>query len=135
MVFPSFPQLKLCPDAVVAMGENPQTLPPVMPSTEKRQYKVSQFNTEPVPLHSIYLLGKAELLQIEEIAAADSILPLLAHSYGARFGKKLLHLGEAEHFWQCSKLASKVGLYSLQRPSSISLLSDITALVKQHLSL
>lgn len=135
MVFPSFPQLKLCPDAIVAMGEDPATLPRVMSQTEKRQYQLSQnFNTEPVPLHSIYLLGKAELLRIEEIAASNSILPLLAHSYGARFGKKLLHLGEAAHFLQCSKLANKIDLYSLQRPSNISLLTQTVDLVERHLN-
>lgn len=134
MVFPSFPQMKLCPDAVVAMGEDPLRLPRVMSQTEKRQYQLSQFSTKPIPLQAIYLLGKAEKLQIERMAAADSILPLLAHSYGARFGKGLLHLGEAEHFWQCSNLANRVGVYSLQRPSNISLLNNTVDLVKQHLA-
>lgn len=134
-VFPSFPQLKLCPDAVVAMGEDPQMLPRVMPQINKRQYRLKQyFSTELVPLQSIYLLGKAKQLQITKIAAANSILPLLAHSYGARFGKKLLQLGEGEHFLQCSKLASNIKIYYLQRPSNISLLTNIVDLVEQHLS-
>ena len=131
VVYPSFPQLKLCPDAIVAMGEDPETLPRVMSQTSKRQYKLSQdFDSDPVALQSIYLLGKAAELKTTEIAAGDSILPLLAHSYGARFGKKLLHLGEAEHFLQCSKLANQVGIYALQRPSDISLLEDTVNLIQ-----
>ena len=131
VVYPSFPQLKLCPDAIVAMGEDPETLPQVMPQISKRQYKLSQdFDSNPVSLQSIYLLGKAAELNITKIAAGDSILPLLAHSYGARFGKELLHLGEAEHFLQCSKLANQVDIYTLQRPSDISLLEDTVDLIR-----
>ena len=131
MVYPSFPQLKLCPDAIVAMGEDPETLPRVMPQISKRQYKLSQdFDSNPVPLQSIYLLGKAAELKITKIAAGDSILPLLAHSYGARFGKELLHLGEAEHFLQCSKLANKIDICALKRPSNISLLEDTVELIR-----
>ena len=135
IVFPSFPQLKLCPDAVTAMGEDPKILSRVMPSTAKRQYKLERnFGIEPVPLQSIYLLSKAESVQIEKITASNSILPLLAHSYEARFGKKLLHLGEADHFLECSQLANRVSLYSLQRPSNISLLAQTVDLVEQHLN-
>ena len=131
VVYPSFPQLKLCPDAIVAMGKDPESLPRVMPQTSKRQYKLDRdFNCDPVPLQSVYLLGKAAELNITKIAAGDSILPLLAHSYGARFGKDLLHLGEAEHFLQCSKLANQVDIYSLKRPSDISLLEDTVNLIQ-----
>lgn len=134
IVYPSFPQLKLCPDAIEAMGEDPKALPPVTSQAVKRKYQLSQdFNVEPVPLQSIYLLGKAAELSIAKIAAGDSILPLLAHSYGARFGKELLDLGEAEHFLQCSKLANKVGIYTLKRPANLSLLEQIIDRVEQHL--
>ena len=132
LVYPSFPQLKLCPDAVVAMGKDPETLPRVMSQTTKRQYRPDRnFNTDSVTLQSIYLLNKGAELQINKIAAQDSILPLLAHSYGARFGKELLELGEAEHFLQCTQLANRVGIYSLQRPSDISLLADTVNLIQQ----
>lgn len=134
IVYPSFLQLKLCPDAIVSMGEDPETLPRVTSQTAKRQYKPSHnFDANPVPLGSIFLLNKADVLKISQIAAGDSILPLFAHSYGARFGKELLHLGEAEHFLQCSHLANQVGIYSLQRPSDISLLADTVNLVQQFL--
>ena len=133
LVFPSFPQLKLCPDALLAIGETPEALPRVMPQVNKRQYRLPQnFSTQPVPLQSIYLLNKGESLSIAKIPASDSILPLLAHSYGARFGKKLLHLGEAHHFLQCTDLANKVGIYCLTRPSDLSLLTDIVTLVVRH---
>lgn len=126
LVFPSFPQLKLCPDAVEAMGKNPETLPRVMPQVTKRQYKLSQnFSPNCIPLRSIYLLSKGESLSIKPIAIGNLFLPLLAHSYGARFGKKLLYLGEANHFSQCMKLARTVDIYNLQRPSNLSLLTDI----------
>ena len=133
LVFPSFPQLKLCPDALSAMGKKPEVLPRVMPQVNKRQYQLSQnFSTQPVPLQSIYVLSQGESLSIAKIPTLDLILPLLAHSYGARFGKKLLHLGEANHFLQCTDLANKVGIYCLKRPSDISLLTNIVTLVVQH---
>lgn len=133
IVFPSFPQIKLCPDAVTAMGKDPEFLPRVMTQTQKRQYKpAATFSTEAVPLRSIYLLNKGESVGINKMTKSNSILPLLAHSYGARFGKKLLHLGEAQHFLQCSDLANKVGIYSLSRPSNLDLMNKIVELVQQH---
>lgn len=126
LVFPSFPQLKLCPDAIETMGKNPETLPRVMPQATKRQYKLTQnFSPQCIPLRSIYLLSKGESLFIKPITTGNLILPLLAHSYGARFGKKLLYLGEANHFRQCMKLAQIVDIYNLQRPSNLTLLADI----------
>lgn len=136
MVFPSFPQLKLCTDALESMGRDPETLPRVMPGASKRQYKLSQeFSTDPVPLETIYLLGIKEELAIAEIASRDRILPLLAHSYGARFGKKLLHLGEGKHFLQCAKLANLVEIYHLTRPVDITLLDRIADLVEKDVDL
>lgn len=133
LVFPSFPQLKLCPDALMSMGKDPETLLRVMPQVEKRQYKLEQkFSTAPLPLRSVYLLGKGEAVSIKKIPTKEQILPLLAHSYGARFGKKLLHLGEASHFVQCTQLAKKVGIYRLQRPADLLLLDNIVDLVEQH---
>ncbi|GAB4550747.1 MAG: HPr kinase [Pleurocapsa sp.] len=135
LVFPSFPQLKLCPDAVETMGKNPETLPRIMPQVNKRQYKLNQdFSTRPIPLQTIYLLNKGASLSIDKIPTGKLILPLLAHSYGARFGKKLLALGEAKHFLQCTDLANQVNIYSLKRPSDLSLLTDIVNLVEQHIS-
>ena len=131
IVYPSFPQLKLCPDAIMAMGKDPESLPRVTSKASKRQYKPSQdFDSNPVPLQSVYLLSKAAELSITKIAPRDSILPLLAHSYGARFGKELLHLGEAKHFLQCSKLANKIDICALKRPSNISLLEDTVNLIR-----
>ena len=102
-MYRSFSQFKLCPDAILAMRENPETLPLVMSQTDKRQYKLSQnFDPNPIPLQSIYLLSKVADLQISEITVKDSILAFFAHSYRTRFGKELLHLGEAQHFLQCS---------------------------------
>ena len=136
MVFPSFPQLKLCPDALESMGQDPESLPRVMPQVSKRQYRLDrEFITDPVPLEIIYLLGVKEELAIAEIASRDRILPLLAHSYGARFGKKLLHLGEGKHFIQCAKLANLVEIYHLTRPIDITLLDRIADLVEEDVDL
>lgn len=133
LVFPSFPQLKLCPDALESIGKDPETLPRVMPQVKKRQYRLDrEFSIDPIPLQSIYLLNKGNQLSINQINSKDKILPLLAHSYGARFGKKLLHLGEKQHFLQCTELVNQIGIYHLQRPSDLSLMPQIADLVIQH---
>ena len=136
MVFPSFPQLKLCPDALRSMGKDPETLPRVMPLATKRQYRLSQkFSVDPLPLQCIYLLGISEQLEIKPIASKDRILPLIAHSYGARFGKKLLYLGEGEHFLQCANLAAHSKINCLTRPVNLTLLNRIADLIVANFNL
>ncbi|NBD18702.1 MAG: hypothetical protein GVY04_21995 [Cyanobacteria bacterium] len=133
LVFPAFPQMKLWPSAVVALGEDPETLPRLIPQLTKRQHRVAMTASQtPMPLQAIYLLGQGPSLKIAPLASPEIFAALLRHSYGGRFGKALLQHGEASHFQQCMTLAQQVPTYQLQRPSDLSLLPTIAEAVEGH---
>lgn len=132
-VSPAFPQMKLWPSALKALGKEPQELPRLVPQINKRQRCIEDnYHQEPLPLKAIYLLNKGTSIAIEALRAKDILSALLEHSYGGRFGKKLLQLGESKHFCQCMTLAQKVPIYSLTRPSDLSLLSAIAQKIEEH---
>lgn len=133
LVFPAFPQMKLWPSAVIALGEDPETLPRLIPQLTKRQRPVAQtFSDKPAPLKAIYVLGQGPALNITPLTSSDLFAALLRHSYGGRFGKALLQHGEASHFQQCMILAQQVPIYQLQRPSDLSLLPTIAEAVEEQ---
>ena len=133
LVLPAFPQMKLWPSAVVALGQDPETLPRLIPQLTKRQHRVrSSSNQKPVPLQALYLLGKGTSIRIEPLNPQNIFASLLQHSYGGRFGKALLQHGEATNFLQCMTLAKQVPTYQLQRPCDLSLLPTIAEAVETH---
>ena len=133
IALPTFPQLKLWPSAVEALGGEPESLPRIVPQLDKRVCRLTEnFSSEPMPLKKIYLLGKGSSLVIETLPFGLVLGQLFRHSYSGRFGKQLLQHGEAFHFRQCMKLAQQVPIYRLQRPSALSLLPDIVQCVEDH---
>ena len=120
-VVPSFPQLKLWPDAAGALGHTSQELPRVHPDVDKRALRFSEgFVRDPSPLRRLYLLAVGETTAIETIPPAQVFEELMRHWYGSRFGPALLKsLDLRGHFLRVSNLASTVGLRRLQRPATL----------------
>ncbi len=131
-VLPAFPQMKLWPSAVAALGKDPETLPRLVPQLNKRQRRIDGLSPDAVPLQALYLLGKGPAITIEPLASSDIFAALVCHSYGGRFGKALLQHGETAHFLQCMTLAKQVPIYRLRRPSDLSLLPSIVQAVEAH---
>ena len=133
LALPAFPQLKLWPSAVKALGGDPESLPRIVPQLNKRVRRLTEdFSPEPLPLNKIYLLGKGNSLALDPLPSGQVLGQLFRHSYSGRFGKHLLHQGEAFHFRQCMKLAQQVPIYQLLRPSELSLLPEIAQYVEDH---
>ena len=133
LALPAFPQVKLWPSAIAALGGEPESLPRIIPELNKRVHRLQEdFSRDPIILKRIYLLGKGDSVAIEPLQFGQVLGQLFRHSYSGRFGKHLLHQGEAFHFRQCMELAKQVPLYRLQRPSELSLLSEIAQYVEEH---
>ncbi len=131
IALPAFPQVKLWPSAVTALGGDPESLPRIVPQLNKRVRRLTEdFSPDPITLKKIYLLGKGAALAIEPFPFGEVLGQLFRHSYSGRFGKQLLHQGEAFHFRQCMELAKQVPIYHLQRPSALSLLPEIAQCVE-----
>jgi len=134
--FPGFPQLKLWPEAVVSLGETPETLPLLHPLLEKRARRIMrEFSQTPLPLRCIYILDEGSAPAIEPLRPQEALRELIGHWYGARFGVELLQpLGLPSLFLQCANLASRISICRLIRPYSLSVLSDVARLVEEHLA-
>jgi hypothetical protein len=135
-VLPGFPQFKLWPDAVTALGDSPEGLPLVHPDFAKRAFRAtSVFSRCSLPLKRIYVLGRGEYVEIEPLSPREALLELIRHSYAARFGNHLLQAtGIAKHFKQCVGLVQNARLYRFRRPTSLSFLDEQVSILINDIS-
>jgi len=124
---PGFPQLKLLPDAVTALGEDPASLPRVHPEDEKRARRVSAIVTTPQPLRRLYVLTDAESLDLEPLHGHAAVFEVLQHSFVA---PALEQLGSSRFLAECTRLADAVPVRRLRRPRSLAGLERLAALVE-----
>ena len=131
-----FPQMKLWPDSIEAVGLAAEALPRLRAELEKRSYRVAHgFSQHPVPLRCIYTLSRGPRLKIERLRPAEALKALMPHWYGARYGMELLRaLGLVAFFRQCTSLASTVAICRLERPTSLSDLPEVARLIDAHLA-
>jgi hypothetical protein len=111
VAFSGFPQVKLWPDAVRALGDDPGELPRLHPGLDKRAYRVSRaFPPRALPVRRLYVLAREPGAGIATVSRADAMIELNRHLYGARFGLELLRIPGAarRRFDQCARLASRV---------------------------
>ena len=136
-VFPGFPQLKLWPEALVSLGEAPETLRRLHPLFEKRARLATQrFPHRVLPLRRVYVLAEGSTPAIEPLRPREAMLELMRHWYGSRFGDRLLQADGAalSHFLQCTALANGVTVHRLRRPRSLRAVPDLASLVENDLA-
>lgn len=130
-VLPSFPQLKLWPDAVASLGEDPESLPRLSSRFEKRHREATNgFSNGPARLRHIFVLGKGSKLEIERLQPQRALMGLLGNLYVARFGSQLLHEDKASRLLQCAQVVRSVPIDRLNRPHSLHLVSPIAQLAQ-----
>lgn len=135
MIYPAFPQLKLWPDAVSHLGKNPNDLPQLTKSMEKRDYLPKQdFVRHPLVLKQIFVLGQSSQIEIKPLAPQEIIFYLLRNTYITRFGSSLLKPGDTSYLFKLTKLAQKVSVKHLLRPNNIELLSEVARTVEDLLA-
>lgn len=134
-VLPGFPQLKLWPEAVASLGDDPEALPPIRPEIEKRaRHVTTRFSQSPIPLCCIYVLSGGATLEIDPTQAQATFVELVRHLYVSRFGSSFLQaIGASSLFFQCAALAKRIPLRYLKRPYDLSALSEVAQLVEHDL--
>ncbi len=131
---PSYPIIKLLPDAVEALGHEAENLPLLHASSHKR---IQNFGCEPLqaayPLHRIYLLSKGDHHEIEELSSTETLFTLANQSRAV----KNLIAPEAKklHFQQCAELAKAKRVFRLRRKPGLEELAEIVKLVETDLGL
>ena len=129
MILPGFAQLKLWPEALVALGEDPEQLPLCNPRFEKRvRPLVHRFSSAPLPLKKIYVLGQDSNPEIMPLRSQEALAELVHHTYGA------LGVGRTPHFFACANVVNSVEVYSLSRRRSLTQLPHLVRLVEEDLT-
>jgi hypothetical protein len=135
-VFPGFPQLKLWPEALISLGDNPEKLPRWNLHSEKRARRTThEFSSTPLPIKRIYVLGEGGAQEILPLPPQEALVELVRHTYGSDYGlHTAMGVGSASHFFECASIANQVAVCSLRRPKSLAQLPDLARLIEEDLS-
>lgn len=131
-VTPGFPQLKLWPEVITVLGDDPEKLPYLEPGTEKRSFPItSGFSGKPLPLGQIYVLSENHTNEIRPLPPQEALLELMRHTYR---GSLVKWIGAERHLSQCASLVNNVPISRLNRPLSLSALPDVARMVEEDLA-
>lgn len=128
MVIPSFPQVKLLPDAATAIGHDIESLPLLHPDSPKFAHQLSNgFLQTPLPLKHLYVLEMGTDLEITPLSPQESFVEMVRNSRAIA----LLDAPEFNkaHLQQCSSLFQQVPISTLKRQRNLAALPDVVKLV------
>jgi preprotein translocase subunit Sss1 len=128
-VIPSYPVIKLLPDAVKALGNEAEDLPLLYRSSRKRIQEFEYAHLEAAyPLRKIYALSIGERHEIEALSATETLFTLVNQS---RAVKNLIDSDAKKlHFQQCAELAKTQCVFRLNRKPGLDELAEIVKLVE-----
>ncbi|BDA71994.1 hypothetical protein RIVM261_004930 [Rivularia sp. IAM M-261] len=133
VVFPSYPQFKLCPDAATSLGHDTNSLSPVSQNSFKLAYKLSDgFQQTPLPLHHIYVLDKGSEHKITRIKPQEAFIELVRHTRAISSISKQEFMANHLHF--CSELIKNVRFSRFTRKPSLGDLPELMKLVEDDLA-
>jgi len=135
MVLPSFPQLKLWPEAAVSLGNDPEKLPRWNPHLEKRARSAAHnFSSAPLPVKRIYVLDEGDTPEILPLRPQEAFVELTRHTYGSDYGlQTAMGVGSDSHFRKCASVVNKVSVCSLKRQKSLGRLPDLALSIEKDL--
>lgn len=121
-VYPSYPYMKLCRDAVIRLGYEPEKLSYIDEKKDKFLVPCTgEFQTRRAVLKQFLLLqkvprGETDKILTEKITGADSLLVYKENLF-------LRHLWKGQdpgpEIWQrCLKMAEKIPVYLVRRPAA-----------------
>ncbi|MDO8947197.1 MAG: hypothetical protein Q7U88_08570 [Desulfocapsaceae bacterium] len=124
-VRPGFPKMKLWPDTLEQMGEDPSQYPAIIPGYDKKLCCLAScFHNHLVPLAAIFVLATGPQLSIAKIGFTESILALNSNRMGSGFTKDMPRQLFSRIFDQCAIIAKTVPVFQLTRPRDFTLLSE-----------
>jgi hypothetical protein len=125
-----YPELKMWPDSLLAIGEKPDSLRRLLPDREKRSRPVVAFEPGPLPVGAIYVIELADRAEVRELSPSEALVELVRHCYVSG----LLPLGEAErHMHQSASLLRQCRVRRLLRPASLDRLPELLAVLEADL--
>ncbi|BAY87289.1 hypothetical protein NIES267_68100 [Calothrix parasitica NIES-267] len=133
IVYPSYPQFKLCLDAATSLGQETKKLLPVYTNSSKVAYIVShKFQKNPIPLQQIYLLHKGTEHQITSLKRQETFVELVRHTRSMKSMTEEKCITQHLHF--CSELIKNVRFCRFTRKPSLADLPKLINLVEEDLA-
>lgn len=134
-VLAGYPQFKLWPESVEALGHSVEELPRIRPELDKRAHRIeTNFQMKPLPLRRIYVLGFGDHLEIVPLPAPIAFMQITRHIYVSRYGTAFLQAtGQDRIFTQCKDLLQHIPVRVIRRKQDLSALSDIAELIENDL--
>ncbi len=132
-VVPSFPEVKLLPDAMMAVGAQTDAMPLLHSLSHKQIQRLeTRFAQMPVPLKHLFVLQGGDFNQIQPLSRTQAFPELIQHS---RATKMLYDQNcRVQHFHQCSRLAKEIPMAYLQRPRSLEQLPQLITFIESYLA-
>ena len=132
-VLPSYPSIKLFPNAACFLGCEGSALHKVHSQTEKRVHNVAMgFSKEAQPLKRMYMLAGGERNEIQVLQPQEVFGELVRNS------RALTLLRDAEslktHLRQCTRLAASVPAFRLRRRRDLTALPELVELIEKDLA-
>ena len=119
LVIPAYPQIRLKPDAVRALGRSGKR----SAGGSKLLLRASRgFLTKEVPLKRLYVLAEGPRVEITPLPPAEGFIELLRHSACLSF---IMQMGAMARFSTYTALAQRIGVSRLERPKSLKALPEI----------
>jgi hypothetical protein len=132
VVFPSYPQFKVCPEAATSLGHDTKSLLPVSQNSFKVAYKLSRgFQQTPLPLHHIYVLDKGSEHKITRIKPQEAFVELVRHTRAISSISEQEFMADHLHF--CSELIKNVRFSRFTRKPSLGDLPELVKLVEDDI--
>lgn len=126
---PSFPTVKLYPEVLRFIGDEPGKYEKVHPQIEKRRVPIQHFSEKNTNVKAICVLAGGEALRLDVLYGMEAIQELLKHMMINRFAEGQPSNLMAQVFQQVSRLVQNVPIYRLTRPRDLRLLPETQELL------
>lgn len=132
LVQPAYPQQKLWPDTLSALGADPLALPPVTATATKRNRRLAgHFATRALPIDRLYVLADGTTPALTPLSGAAALAECVRHSFCAEL---LPRSSDVAHFRQCADLLRQANVTRLERPRDFAALPLVRQLILADLS-
>ncbi len=133
LVYPSYPQIKICPDSADKLSIQTDSLPSVDVAKTKFRYPIrNNYYSKPMVLSSIYFLDTTVKSDFEarQIKGISKFQKLIANTYRQMLMENIEL--KYNHFELCSKLSNIVPMYDLNRPSESFQIFGLIEFLENH---
>jgi hypothetical protein len=136
IIHPTFPQQKLCKDAMEKMDYDTNKFSIVDIDREKYAIPLDKsFISSPVPLWAIYEIniGTSGNVEISEVLGSDKIKILLKSIYRIEISRQIGF--ESQYFKYCMNIAKNIPIFKISRPKDVFSVKEQMELIKNTLNI